>query len=155
MRQAGVLAAASSTSPVRLPPLWESLPVTRSELALRRRIMAAFAATGEAPELAPADAPILRRLAERHVVALDGEEILMAHPFAAHRDGARVRSGERTWLGNCAWDALGIVAALGLRDARVTSGDVALDVVGGDVAGEALFHVLVPARHWWDDIGFT
>jgi hypothetical protein len=129
--------------------------MTRSELALRRRIMEAFAATGAPPALTVADAPTLRRLAERHVVALDGGGLRMAHPFAAHRDGARVRSGGRTWWGNCAWDALGIVAALGLRDAGIDGGDITLAVTGGEVAGEALFHVLVPARHWWDDIGFT
>ena len=24
-----------------------------------------------------------------------------------------------------------------------------------DASDDAVFHVLVPARHWWDDIGFT
>ena len=47
--------------------------------------------------------------------------IVMAHPFAVHRTGARVDAGGHTWWGNCAWDGLGIVAALGLREATVTS----------------------------------
>jgi hypothetical protein len=79
----------------------------------------------------------------------------MAHPFAAHRDGARVDAGGRTWWGNCAWDALGIVAALGLRDATIASGGVTLAVRDGRVDDGALFHVAVPARDWWADIGFT
>ena len=122
--------------------------MTDAELALRRTIMEAFAGTG-APPPAVEDRDTLTRLADRHVVVLDDDEaISMAHPFAAHTDGARVDAGRRPWWGNCAWDGLGIVAALGLRDAVVTSGGVR----GGP---GALFHVAVPARAWWDDIGFT
>jgi hypothetical protein len=66
-----------------------------------------------------------------------------------------VDAGGRTWWGNCAWDGLGIVAALGLPDADVTAQGVTLEVRGGAVRGDAVFGVLVPAAHWWDDIGFT
>ncbi|MGH2970319.1 MAG: organomercurial lyase, partial [Solirubrobacteraceae bacterium] len=98
----------------------------------------------------------LRALAERHVVVLDDAgRIVMAHPFAAHRDGARVESGGRTWWGSCAWDGLGIVAALGLDDAELTAQGVTLRVEGGEPHGDAVFHVAVPARHWWDDIAHT
>jgi hypothetical protein len=121
--------------------------MTDRELALRREIMAAFATTGEPPEVDDADT--LRSLADQHVVVLDDSgRVVMAHPFAAHRGGARVTSGGRTWWGNCAWDGLGIVAALGLRDAEVEAGGVR--AVDG-----AWFHVAVPARHWWDDIAHT
>jgi hypothetical protein len=133
--------------------------VTGPELALRREVMLAFAATGRPP--AVADQPSLRALAERHIVVLDDAHvpprIRMAHPFAGHRDGARVDAGERAWWGNCAWDALGIVAALGLREARISADGLSLVVREGDVdaGGDALFHVAVPARHWWDDIADT
>ena len=127
--------------------------VTEAELALRREIFEAFARTGEPPGLEPSAE--LRSLADQHVVVLDGRRIHMAHPFAGHHDGTRVESAGRTWWGNCAWDGLGIAAALGLREATVTSGDVTLPVHDGHVAGDAVFHVAVPARHWWDDIGFT
>jgi hypothetical protein len=122
--------------------------MTARELALRREIMLAFAETGAPP--AVDDAETLRALADRHVVVLNDESgaILMAHPFAAHRAGARVSSGGRTWWGNCAWDGLGIVAALGLRDAEVEANGV--QAVEG-----AWFHVAVPARQWWDDIAHT
>ena len=121
--------------------------MTERELALRREIFEAFARTGAPPGLP--DSPELRALAERHVVVLDDDgRIVMAHPFAAHRDGARVDAGGRTWWGSCAWDGYGIVAALGLTGATITS--------GGVVAGPgAVFHVAVPAARWWDDIGFT
>jgi hypothetical protein len=121
--------------------------VNAAELALRREIMDSFAATGAPP--AVADGPTLRSLAAQHVVALDaGGRIRMAHPFAAHSGGARVDAGGRTWWGNCAWDGLGIVAALGLADASVTSNGIR-------ASGDAIFHVAVPARSWWADIEFT
>jgi hypothetical protein len=125
--------------------------VDEHDLSLRRAIFESFAATG-----APGEHGDVRSLAEQHVVALDEHgEILMAHPFAAHHDGTRVDSGGRTWWGNCAWDAFGIVAALGLEDATITDQEIALEVRGGAVSGDAVFHVLVPARRWWDDIGYT
>jgi hypothetical protein len=102
------------------------------------------------------DSPELRALEERHVVVLDAAGgILMAHPFARHREGARVAEGERVWWGNCAWDALGIVAALDLSDAEIVAQDVKLPVRGGESADHAVFHVEVPAARWWEDIGYT
>jgi len=131
--------------------------MTERELALRRRIVTAFAETGEPPELP--DGPALRSLAAQHVVVLEqaggAPRIRMAHPFAGHREGARVDAGVRTWWGNCAWDGLGIVAALGLPAATVTSHGVTLRVQAGAVGDDAVFHIAVPARHWWDDIAFT
>ena len=127
--------------------------MTRRELDLRRTIMQAFAATGEPPRVD--DAETLAELERRHVVVLRDGRVHMAHPFAGHHDGTRVDSGGRTWWGNCGWDGLGIVEALGLTSAVVTSGDVTLRVQDRQVVDDALFEVLVPARHWWDDIEFT
>jgi hypothetical protein len=125
--------------------------VDEHDLNRRRAIFASFAATGT-----PGDHGDVRSLAEQHVVALDDDgNVWMAHPFAAHHDGTRVDSGGRTWWGNCAWDGFGIVAALGLQEATITDHDIALDVRGGAIRGDAVFHVLVPARRWWDDIGYT
>ena len=122
-------------------------------LAARRQIFEAFAAGEEPP---PMDAHVLRALEDRHVVVLRDGRVWMAHPFAAHRWGARVEApDERSWFGNCAWDGLGIVAALGLPEASVRSGDVTIRVRDGSVIDGALFHVVVPARHWWDDIEHT
>ena len=122
-------------------------------LAARREIFEAFAAGEEPPLL---DASLLRALQEKHVIVLRDGAVWMAHPFAAHRWGARVDGPDgRSWFGNCAWDGLGIVAALGLRDAVVTSGDVTLHVRDRAVVDHALFHIAVPARHWWDDIEHT
>jgi len=119
-------------------------------------VYAAFAATGEPPV---ADDPqALRALADRHLVALDetGTRIRMAHPFSADRDGARVDAGGRTWWGNCAWDGLGIAAALDLADATVTSNGVTLELRDGALVDPSpVFHVAVPALQWWEDIAFT
>jgi hypothetical protein len=129
--------------------------VTERELALRRTIFEAFAATGEPPEVD--DTVTLHALAEQHVVVLDEQgRMVMAHPFAAHGDGARVESGGRSWRGNCAWDAFGIVAALGLDEALVSDASgIRIAFRGGRPTGEAVFHVAVPAARWWADIGFT
>ena len=124
------------------------------DLRLRRAIFEAFAATGEPP--AAEDGATLRALAEQHVVVLDADgRIEMAHPFAAHDRGARVDAGGGSWRGSCAWDAFGIVAALGLREATLTAQGLTLGVHEEGVEGDAVFHVLVPAAHWWDDIAFT
>jgi hypothetical protein len=129
--------------------------VDAAELELRRRIMTAFAATGAPPPVT--DGPALRGLVERHAVVLSGDgDVHMAHPFAGHRRGARVDADGRTWWGNCSWDAFGIVAALGLREARVTDASgLQVAIAGGEPADDAVFHVAVPAREWWADIGFT
>jgi Alkylmercury lyase len=122
--------------------------VDEHDLALRRDLFSAFAAG------TPLPAADYTSLAAQHVVALDERgDVLMAHPFANHTDGARVDTGPptRTWWGNCAWDAFGIVAALDLRDATITAQGITL----GPADDDAVFHVLVPAAHWWDDIGFT
>ena len=66
-----------------------------------------------------------------------------------------MQSGGRQWWGNCAWDAFGIVAALNLDEATITAQDITVEVRGDETNGDADFHVLVPAAHWWEDIGFT
>jgi len=124
--------------------------VTEAELELRRRIMVAFAETGEPPGVSGEDPAVLGALERAHVIVRDSAgRIVMAHPFAAHDDGTTVTAGGRTWRGSCAWDAFGIAAALGLPDYDVA------DVGGVRATDDALFHVAVPAARWWDDIAFT
>lgn len=130
--------------------------MNNAELELRRTIFESFVDAGAPPSVADDDT--LESLAEQHVVVLEPgtRRIVMAHPFAAAPAGdALVDAGDRSWFGNCAWDGLGIVAALGRREATVTSNGVSVRVVHGKVADEALFHVAVPARSWWDDIAYT
>jgi Alkylmercury lyase len=127
-----------------------------ADLALRTEIFRSFAQTGAPPALGPEHTVSLARLAEAHVVVLgDDSGVVMAHPFAAHRDGARVEADGGEWRGNCAWDALGIAALLGLRDAVIESNGVTVRLRDGSPERDAVFHVLVPARDWWADVGFT
>jgi hypothetical protein len=104
-----------------------------------------------------------RRLHDAHALVLepDAPRIRMANPFSAVPTPYRVEAAGRSWYGNCAWDAFGICAALHV-DGRVETDcpdcgePVAVEVRGGRPDDESLlFHCLVPAAHWWDDIVFT
>ncbi len=104
-----------------------------------------------------------RRLHDAHALVLDPSsgEVRMANPFSAVPTPYRVEAAGRSWYGNCAWDALGICAALHV-DGRVETScpdcgePIAVEVRGEKPDDESLlFHCLVPAAHWWDDIVFT
>ena len=103
------------------------------------------------------------RLRAQRVLFLepDGASIRMAPPFSGVPTQHVVEAGAVTYFANCAWDALGIPAALGMP-ATVRSRceqsfeSLRLDV-GADGAGRSdwVFHCLVPAARWWEDLVFT
>jgi hypothetical protein len=104
-----------------------------------------------------------QRLHAAHALVLDRVtgEIRMANPFSAVPTGYAVQAGGRWWYGNCAWDALGICAAL-RTDGRIeTSCPDCGEAIAFNVRAQRpdderlLFHCLVPAVRWWDDIIFT
>ena len=103
-----------------------------------------------------------RRLSEAHAIVLDAAgDILMANPFAARPTDFKVEAEGRTWYANCAWDAFGIGAAMHV-DSRFETHCPDCDEVieinvrdGQPDDGSPVFHVLVPAAQWWNDIGFT
>jgi Alkylmercury lyase len=105
----------------------------------------------------------LRRLHDAHALVLeqDRPELLMLNPFSCVPTPHRVQAAGSWWYANCGWDAFGILAALG-ADGRVTSScpdcaePIEIDVRDGrPTTDEHVFHVLVPAAQWWDDIVFT
>jgi hypothetical protein len=103
-----------------------------------------------------------RRLADAHALVLDERgEILMANPFSAVPTPFRVQAAGTSWYGNCAWDAFGIGAALHVDSVIEAScadchEPMRIEVRDGRLHDEdLLFHVLVPALDWWQDIGFT
>ena len=105
----------------------------------------------------------LRRLHDAHALVLepDRPELLMLNPFSCVPTPHRVHAAGSWWYANCGWDAFGILAALGV-DGRVSSScpdcAEAIEVDVRDrrpVRDEHVFHVLVPAERWWDDIVFT
>lgn len=102
----------------------------------------------------------LRRLSNEHrlVVSPEGDRVLMAHPFSSMPTDYRTQIGDRSWWASCAWDAFGILALLG--DGRVVSTspgrtESVWTVRDGVVEPDGVVHFVVPAKSFWEDIGFT
>jgi len=91
----------------------------------------------------------------------DPSRIRMAPPFSGVPTSFRVRIGAREYYANCAWDALGIPAALH-RDAVVDAEDgsstepmrLVVDSTGPRPE-PCVIHFAVPAARWWEDIVHT
>jgi hypothetical protein len=143
------------------------------DLRVRQLVYAHFAATGTSPAVAAiaesATASVadvrraFQRLRQNRVLFLepDGTTIRMAPPFSGVPTQHRVLARGREYFANCAWDALGVAAAL-QSDAMVLSEcaqshePLRLRVaLTGPEQSEWLFHCLVPAAKWWDDLVFT
>jgi hypothetical protein len=136
---------------------------------LRRTIYAGLAADGAVPahdeltRVAGGEGELERRLRtlhDHHQVVLDSDgSIRMALPFSAIPTDHIVRSGNRRWFANCAWDSLAIPAALDI-DADIEApwlddgSPVDLRIENSELHGttEASVHFVVPAGRWWDDI---
>ena len=103
----------------------------------------------------------LNALAESHAIVLQANErdIWMAHPFSGVPTDYVAKSGGRTWFANCAWDAIAILSLVG--NGRIEARDPLTgtknewSIADGIVEPPGVVHFLVPARHFWDDIGFT
>jgi len=104
-----------------------------------------------------------RRLHDAHALVLErtSPTLRMANPFSAVPTAHRVHARGRWWYANCAWDAFGICAALHADGRIETSCADCGEALAVEVAnaqpddGTHLFHCLVPAARWWDDIVFT
>lgn len=146
--------------------------LTDFDWRVRAAVYRTFIERGAAPDAArlaeslgagPADVSTsLRALAASHVLALDGDDLWMAHPFSAVPTPYPVEIPDRpTYWANCAWDALGIIALIGGDGESATACpdcDRPLQLVVEDNSLEAtgaVVHFLVPAAQFWDDIGFT
>jgi hypothetical protein len=143
------------------------------ELRLRTLTYSLFVDLGRAPMSSEvADAAGLtseevlagwRHLHDQHALVLNPAtaEIRMANPFSAVPTSYRVQADGRWWYANCAWDAFGICAALHVDGRIDTSCPDCGEAVKVEVRGQRpddeslLFHCLVPASRWWDDIVFT
>lgn len=130
------------------------------------------AATGAVPSPArlaallevPTDAAwaALEDLERRRIVMLDHgrRAVVMAHPFSGVETPWVVHAAGRRFFANCAWDTLGVAAALGtdaaIEGVYAEDGHPArLSVGGGDPAGEGVIHLLLPPRHWQEDFYAT
>ena len=104
-----------------------------------------------------------QQLCTRRVLVLeeDGSSIRMASPFSGVPTQHVVESADTRYYANCAWDALSVPAALhqsGTVHSRCEqSGEPYHLEIGlqGPESSDWLFHCLVPAANWWDDIVFT
>ena len=146
--------------------------VDPADVGLRNATYRAFVELGRAPtpselaeRIAVSEESVVEgwgRLHDAHALVLDDRgRIRMANPFAAQPTSFRVETAGRSWYANCAWDAFGIGAALKVDSTIHTEcGDcrtpIDIDVREGKHDDTALiFHILVPAASWWDDIGYT
>jgi len=146
--------------------------MTPGDLAIRNATYRLFVELGRPPTVdevaaaaghdAEATATAWRRLHEEHALVLDGEgRLLMANPFSAVETSHVVEARGRSWFANCGWDAFGIGVCL-RADSRIHTvcpdcGE-SIDLEVRDFQPtdpEPVFHVLVQARDWWNDIGFT
>ena len=129
----------------------EARPPTVGELALE---------SGRLP--LEMEASLVRLADALAIVLVPGtHHVLMAHPFSAVPTAYPVAAGGKRYWANCAWDALGIPAMLGLDSETRTScpdcgEEMSLRVEGGAASpSDAVVHFLVPAARFWEDIGFT
>jgi hypothetical protein len=114
-----------------------------------------------------------KELHNRHALFLEPNTlaIRMANPFSGIATDFKVRANGKTYFANCAWDMLGIPAALhcdAVIDAVCTESNetVQLEIRDGKIAPAAvpggedaalslLVHFPLPFAHWYDDLVFT
>jgi len=143
------------------------------DLDVKLSIYRHFAATGARPSAEQIAARVnadvcdvlqaYRRLQAARLLVLEdyGIEIRMAPPFSGVPTQHVVESGGVRYFANCAWDALGIPAALGAPSTVRSRCEWTMDplelvvTAAGLEAPPMLFHCAVPAAHWWRDIVFT
>jgi hypothetical protein len=143
------------------------------DLQLRAAVYRHFADRAQAPALAemcrvmrapPGEvrAGYARLHAKRMLVPMPGDDaIRMAPPFSGIPTQHRVRARGREYFANCAWDSFGIPAALQAEAevlSRCEQSHEPLSIrVGpdGPPSSTWIFHVPVPAAHWWRDIVYT
>ena len=143
-----------------------------SDLDVRVAVYDHFARHAEAPAVATIAARVglpnervlaaYGRLREERTLVVDEEgAIVMAPPFSGVPTQHVAQVDGRRYFANCAWDVLGVIAALGrpgLVHSRCEQSREPLRLAVGESGVEAsswLFHCLVPAVAWWDDIVHT
>ena len=142
---------------------------TQTKLAIYRH----FAETGQRPSLEVVAENVgsavssvreayLRLRAQRVLVLeRDGASIRMAPPFSGVPTQHVVIVDGTKYFANCAWDSFGMPAALQRRGqvhSRCEQSGEPLNLeigLDGPPPSSWLFHCLVPAARWWDDIVFT
>ena len=140
---------------------------------VRLAVYRSFASTGACPDVDGLAASLdtgeddvrnrLRRLASARHLVLDGDHVVMAHPFAAVPLGFSVMGSSTLWWGGCAWDAFAIPHLLTSEpDVLVATRCPACDTAHAWVVdrnrppdGDQVAHFLVPVARMWDDVVHT
>jgi hypothetical protein len=117
-----------------------------------------FSVTGDAAHA------MLETLAIERAVILHPvtREIRMAGPFSATPTRFRVHGARASYWANCAWDMMGNSGFLA-ESTRVEAvcadcnevSVIDVDVETGPSHSDGLVHITLPARRWYEDIGFT
>jgi hypothetical protein len=88
-------------------------------------------------------------------------EIWMAGPFSSVPTQYVVEREGRQWWGNCVWDLLGAAVLVGqpvrLLASCIESGEpfvADVDPARG-ISSDWVTHLLLPARRWYEDVGYT
>lgn len=108
---------------------------------------------------------VFEGLAEAHhiVLAPGSHSIWMAHPFSALPTNYVAEVGGKRYWGNWIWDVLGIAAIL-QQNARgytpcgcgACGEKLEIEIIpSSPVDTNWIVHFVVPAKHFWDKIGYT
>jgi len=140
---------------------------------VRNKVYELLLASGQLPSIAELSSNLscateeirtsLRNLHAGKALVLMPEsgEILMANPWSAVPTSYAVEAGGKSWWANCAWDALAIPAAMGVRGKMITSCACCGEAMTAEVesrqllGGEGIVHIALPAKQWWNNIFFT
>ena len=144
------------------------------ETTVKLNIYETIAETTKAPTSAEVAAAIglsveeveasFQRLYTKRLLVLEpgsASHIRMAPPFSGVETSHLVDIDGKLYFANCAWDALGIAAALHHdADIKTSCADCGEPMSfqirnGKPVSQECAIHFAVPAAHWWDDIIYT
>ena len=80
----------------------------------------------------------------------------MAPPFCGVATQHKVRAGGKEYFANCAWDALGILAALHAEGEVSSRCEQSLEPIqlrvgkNGPAPAPCVVHFAVPAARWWE-----
>jgi len=104
-----------------------------------------------------------KELHNRHAIFLDLETLTvrMANPFSGVPTDFKVHVNRRTYYANCAWDMLGIPAALhrdAVIEAKFTESNdpVQIETKNGQISNpQLLIHFPLSFSRWYDDLVFT
>jgi hypothetical protein len=106
---------------------------------------------------------LYKDLHNRHAFILEPETltIRMANPFSGIPTDFKVHANGKTYYANCAWDMLGIPAALH-TDAVIeavcseSNDTVQLEIKDGQITNyDLLIHFPLPFARWYEDLIFT